>query len=197
MRAVDVMTRPVLTVRTDDPVEQAAALLTTHDIASAPVMDATGDVVGMVSESDLLSGRVTPETAAGQSRAWRTMVVADVMSTNVVVVSPETDVGKVAEALLYNDVRCVPVVDESAGLTGVVSRRDILRALVRTDDVIQMDVQHRLDEYAAEEREWTATVAAGVTIIVGRYADDVDRRVVEVLARTVPGVSIVELRSPP
>jgi CBS domain-containing protein len=125
------------------------------------------------------------------------VVVADVMSRDVVVMPPDADLADVAEAMLYNDVRSVPVVDDTAQLTGIVSRRDILRTVVRTDDILQMDVQHRLDEYAGGERRWTATVSGGVVTIGGPYDDEAERRVVGVLARTVAGVSAVELDSRP
>jgi CBS-domain-containing membrane protein len=197
MRAADVMSRPVVTVRADDSVEQATAVLTSHNITSAPVVDSAGDLVGMLSEGDLLRGRVTAEGAVPPVPVEpRPVTVADVMSTTVVVMSTDADLADVAEAMLYNDVRSVPVVEDDAQLAGIVSRRDILRAAVRTDDIIQMDVQHRLDDYAGE-RQWTVTVSGGVARVVGRYADSVDERIVAVLARTVPGVSEVELGTQP
>lgn len=197
MRAVDVMSRPVVTVRADDSVEQATAVLTLNNITSAPVVDSAGDLVGMVSEGDLLRGRVTAEAAAAMPAEPRPAVVAEVMTAKVVVMPPDADLAEVAEAMLYNDVRSVPVVDDVAQLTGIVSRRDILRTVVRTDDIVQMDVQRRLDDYAAGERQWTVTVSGGVAKIVGRYADEVEERIVGVLARTVPGVSEVELGTQP
>lgn len=193
MRAADVMSRPVVTVRADDSVEQATAVLTTHDITSAPVVGPSGDLVGMVSEGDLLRGRLArPSTGAPTRAQPRPVAVAEVMSTKLVVMPPEADLAEVAEAMLYNDVRSVPVVDDAAELTGIVSRRDILRCVVRTDDVVAMDVQHRLDEYATGARQWTVTVSRGVATIVGPYADEVERRTIGILARTVPGVSEVE-----
>jgi CBS domain-containing protein len=201
MHAVDVMSRPVVTVRADDSVEQATSVLTAKNITSAPVVDSEGDLVGMVSEGDLLRGRVPAEAAAAREQQRpqesRPVVVADVMSRDVVVMPPDADLADVAEAMLYNDVRSVPVVDDTAQLTGIVSRRDILRTVVRTDDILQMDVQHRLDEYAGGERRWTATVSGGVVTIGGPYDDEAERRVVGVLARTVAGVSAVELDSRP
>ena len=62
---------------------------------------------------------------------------------------------------------------------------------VCTDDRVQWDVQRRLDQYAGDERLWTATVHNGIVEISGRYIDSVQHKVVEVLARTVPGVTTV------
>jgi CBS domain-containing protein len=93
--------------------------------------------------------------------------------------------------LRYN-VRSVPVVD-GRDIVGIVSRRDILRAAMRGDEVVTKDVQHRLDEYADGPRRWTAEVVRGVVTITGEYANDTERAVVAVLARTVPGVVAVDV----
>lgn len=185
MRAMDVMSRPVFTARSDDPVEQAAALVTARKITSLPVLDQEGDLVGMVSESDLL-----PHEGAG-----RPVVVADVMTEDVVVAAPQEDLAEVAKAMLDYDVRCVPVM-EGSELVGVVSRRDILGSLVRTDDVVCTELQVRLDEYAGGQRRWVATVTGGAAVVSGVFDDDAQQEVVGVLARTVPGVSDVQLRPP-
>lgn len=189
MRAMDVMSRPVYTARPEDPVERAAALLTRRKITSLPVVDAAGDVVGMVSESDLLP---RPDGGPGP-RADRPQVVADVMTRDVVAVSPHDDVSEVARVMLERDVRCVPVM-EGPLLVGVVSRRDLLRSLVRSDDVIGAELQERLDEYAGDQRRWVATVTDGVAVVSGVFEDAAQETIVSILAKTVPGVTSVELR---
>lgn len=194
MRAKDIMSRPVSTVRPDDPIEQAAALLTSENITSAPVLDPADDLVGMVSEVDLLPRPLPGAREPAPDRAGRPAVVADVMTEDVVVVAPETELADVAKAMLDYEVRCVPVVDD-AELVGVISRRDILRSVVRTDEVVRLEVQSRLDHYAGERR-WTATVAAGTAVVSGEFDDQAQRVVVRALARSVPGVTGVVLRPP-
>ena len=198
MRAKDIMSRPVHTVRADDTVERAAALLTEHDITAAPVIDGADELVGMVSEGDLLWHRVPSDPTA---HVWRTReadladrprFVRDVMSANVVAVWPDADVADAAELMLARNVRSVPVV-EDGDLLGIVSRRDILRSVVRTDDVVLRDVQQRLDAYAGAQRRWTAQVTDGVAMVEGRYDTGFDRTILEVLVRTVPGVAAVRL----
>jgi CBS-domain-containing membrane protein len=68
MRASDLMTRPVHTVRIDTPVEQAAALLTRQQITALPVSDKHGRLVGILSEADLLTSQVQGVEAA--SALW-------------------------------------------------------------------------------------------------------------------------------
>jgi CBS domain-containing protein len=97
--------------------------------------------------------------------------------------------------MLDHDVRCVPVL-EGPELVGVVSRRDILGSLVRTEDVVGTELQVRLDEYAGGQRRWVATVTDGAAVVSGVFDDDVQEAVVGVLARTLPGVASVQLRPP-
>ncbi len=61
MRAGDVMTSPVITLRPDAPVQAAAALLCSHGFTSAPVVDAAGALVGITSEAGLMRGRIVPD----------------------------------------------------------------------------------------------------------------------------------------
>lgn len=192
------MTTPVVTVRVDDSLEHATAMLTSNNITSAPVVDSSGDLVGMVSEVDLLRGRLLPDAAPpGVAPGRRPTVVADVMTKTVVTMPPDVDVGEVAQAMLDVDVRGVPVVDDFGSLRGIVSRRDILRTVVRTDDVVQADLQERLDAYADGKRQWVVTVHDGVARVEGRFADEVEEKVIGALARTVAGVTEVELASSP
>lgn len=183
MRVADVMNRPVHTLRETDSIERAAALLDAHQITAAPVLDAGFDVIGMVSEGDLLAGRIPP-AAPGRARPAK---VAEVMSRRVVSTRSDADVAEAAQAMLDHDVHSVPVIDD-AELVGIVSRRDLLRTLVRDDQVLCAEVQQRLDEYAGAPRRWTATVSRGMALITGDFDDEADRRLVPVLARTVPGV---------
>lgn len=180
MRALDIMTRPVRTIRADDSVEQAAALLSGHNITAAPVLDPAGDLIGIISEGDLLRAHATLGPGG---------LVADVMTRKVIAMPLEADLSAIAEAMLYNNVHSVPIVDESGEVEGIVCRHDLLRAYVRTDDLIQVDVQQRLDQYSGGNRIWTVTVKNGVADIVGGYDDEVERNVVGVLAHTVAGVS--------
>jgi len=193
MRVRDIMVRPVRTVSFDDSVESAAAVLTEHNITAAPVVDRDRRVVGMVSEGDLLWHRVPAEATARLRHSGydtvgaRPSVVADVMAREVVTTQPDADVADVAEVMLDRDVRSVPVVDDGE-LVGIVSRRDILRTIVRTDDVLCQEIQHRFDEYTGVGHRWHATVHGALATIDGHFDDDVERQVAVVLARTVPGV---------
>jgi CBS domain-containing protein len=198
MRAHDIMSRPVYSVRTSDSVEDAAALLAGKGITAAPVLDEAGDLVGMVSEGDLLWHRVPPDPTAHVWRdavapvpePHRPKVVADVMSAYPCTAWPDEDVADIAHVMLRHDVRSVPVVDQGE-VVGIVSRRDILRTVVRTDDVLRREILHRLDEYAGGTSRWDVAVDEGTATVRGPFTDDAEKTVVSIMARTVPGVSSV------
>ena len=199
MRAKDVMSSPVYSVRPDVTVESAAEMMTARSVTALPVVDETGALVGMVSESDLLWHRVPPDPTAhlrrdlGAPAGGRPRTVDEVMTGRPRSTWPDADLAEVAGVMLRFDVRSMPVVDDVAGVVGIISRRDILRVVVRGDDVLTGEVQHRLDEYADGQRRWTATVHEGVATVHGDYRNDTERTVVAVLARTVPGVASVRL----
>jgi CBS domain-containing protein len=110
--ARDVMTTSVVSVTAAESVDEAARLLTFHDISGLPVCEG-GQVVGVVSEADLI----------GKSGS----TVGEVMTTPAVTVSEATGLERVAEQLTQQRIRRLPVVDDQGRLVGVVSRRDVLR----------------------------------------------------------------------
>jgi CBS domain-containing protein len=126
--AYQVMSRRVVTLAPATPVDAAWRALAAHDIGQAPVANAQGRIVGLVSRAHLL--HVLNEHD-GRLSDVRARTVAEVMATPVVTVEPVVDVRRVAEALLAWDLPALPVVDADSGaLVGIVSRSDILRCLV-------------------------------------------------------------------
>lgn len=198
MRARDIMTSPVHTVGPEAAVEWAVQRLTAESITALPVVDDTGALVGMVSEGDLLWHRVPADPTAHLRRDLHPdqpgspRTVREVMTTSPVTTTPDADVADVADTMLRRDVRSLPVLDGRV-VVGIISRRDILRAAVRDDDVLAREIQHRLDEYAGTPGRWTVTVDKGTATVAGALADENDRTVVSVLTRSVPGVTAVEL----
>jgi CBS domain-containing protein len=111
--ARDVMTTTVVSASPGESVDEAARLLTFHDISGLPVCDERRVVVGVVSEADLI----------GKSGA----TVGEVMTSPATTVSESTGLQQVAEKLTQQRIRRLPVVDSAGHLVGVVSRRDVLR----------------------------------------------------------------------
>lgn len=199
MRVKDVMTSPVYDVAPETAVEDAARLMTTKSVTALPVVD--GDrLVGMISEGDLLWHRVPSDPTARLRRYPDTNPdnrpgkVSEVMSPYPLTTRPQANLAEVAEQMLDSDVRSIPVLEDDR-VVGIISRRDILKTVVRGDDVLAKDVQHRLDEYGDGSRRWDTAVKAGVATVTGNFVDDSEQAVVAILARTVPGVAAVHLNA--
>lgn len=184
MHASDIMSRPVISVHGDTPVAEAVVLLIQHGFASLPVVDDDDQVVGIISESDAL--------ASGSACRGRTATVEALMTTPVEVAAPDTDVAELARRILAGHLRSIPIVQHGV-LVGVVSRRDLLRPMVRRDDAIASAVQALLNDYAGHRDRWRVSVRAGVASISGEFVDEAERKVVGALARTVPGVVSADL----
>jgi CBS domain-containing protein len=181
MRARDIMSRPVVSVDTRSTVREAVTALTEHGFAAVPVVDENDHVVGIFSESDGLRA----ERRSGER-------VTTAMHAPVEVTAPDSDVAIIAERMLAGGLRSLPVVEEGL-LVGIVARRDLLRTMVRTDDVITANVRGLLDRYAGSRRHWEVEAADGRVTVKGDFADEAERAIVAALARTVPGVSAVAL----
>ena len=121
MKAKDVMSRAVFTVRPHVSVDVAAAMLVAHGFASAPVVTAEGVLRGMVSEDDLLRTRSVPDEPTTDAVP---AAVADVMTLQPTTVRPADELVDVARVLLDRGVHAVPVVDGER-LVGILCRHDI------------------------------------------------------------------------
>ena len=125
--ANQIMQAQVITVQADNEVARAWHVLVDNQIHQAPVLDAAGRLVGIVSERNLLT---TLNVDEGQVRDVLARRVADVMSTPVVAATPATDIRRIAQVMLERDVDGVPVVSDTGALLGFISRSDILLAVV-------------------------------------------------------------------
>jgi CBS domain-containing protein len=191
MRAKDIMTTTVVTVHSDDPIHHAATLMTDRKVTSLPVLDEDDRVIGIISEADIIRDRMPSDPRSHlrvdpEQQPDPSQLVRDVMIETVVCLGENADTADLAALMLDNNVRAVPIVD-GARLVGIVSRRDLLRTLLRDDDAILRDVQQSLDDYAAESGRWRVTVEDGVVSIHGRFDGD-EQKIVELLARSVRGV---------
>ena len=194
MQARQIMTSPVVTVRSDTTVREAATLLLENRITAAPVLDAGGELIGIVSESDLVVDRFghdpRNQVRPVQDEPPNPQTVGEVMTTPVIALGPSADAADLAQTMLGSDVRSVPIV-EGATVIGIVSRRDLLRTLVRDDDAIRTEVVDRIADYRDPDGTWDVQVTDGAVLIVGDLGDD--GRAELALARTVPGVGSVHL----
>lgn len=125
--ADQIMQTRVITVNADDDVTRAWQVLVEHQIHQAPVLSANFQLVGIVSDRNLLT---TINLDDGKVRDVLTKRVQDVMTTPVVAANPATDIRRIAHVMLDRDVSGVPIVNETGRLVGFVSQRDVLRTVV-------------------------------------------------------------------
>jgi CBS domain-containing protein len=135
-------------------------------------------LVGIVTEADLLRGRYADAESADAP-------VREVMTTPVYGMDCGAPAALLARVMLGDRVRCIPIV-EGARVVGVVTRRDLVRALARDDLSIAADIRRRLAAYGAHHR-WSVTVHDGQATVGGADAAD-QARVVMALVEAVPGV---------
>lgn len=140
MKAADVMTSPVITIPELTPVPVAAALLAAHGFTAAPVVDSRQRMVGIVTESDLVRGRIAPEWATTES-VPAAATVSGVMTPDPLSAGPEDDLAEVVWLMQDGSVRSVPVVRDGK-LVGIVTRRDVLRVIAR-GEMTSEDVRQR------------------------------------------------------
>lgn len=131
-RVQDVMSQNILSIPADATVMQGWQQLAEHGMGQAPVIDAHGLLVGLLSRADLLRPDRLPAPDSSPL-AWRALLaqsVASVMWTPVPAVDPQTDLRRVARVLLDTHLPGLPVVNADDVVTGFISRTDILRAVV-------------------------------------------------------------------
>jgi CBS domain-containing protein len=216
MKASDVMVSNVITVPITATIGETAATLLNNHISGAPVLGEKGELVGIVSEGDLMR---RPETGTAKPPSWwlelisserslaseyiksHSRKVVDVMSRNVVTASPDTPLGDIAALLERNRIKRVPIV-EGGKIVGIVSRANILQALASATKKLpslasEGDVELRrkvIARLAAEK--WrptmlTVTVQDGTVDLWGLVHSSEEKKAARLVAELTPGVRSV------
>ncbi|MEU3599168.1 CBS domain-containing protein [Streptomyces sp. NPDC006798] len=202
-RVRDVMTARVVAVAPETGFKQIADTLEEWRITAVPVVDADRRVLGVVSEADLLAkeefhdrdpGMTDPlregdrRVRAGGTRA------ADLMTAPAVTVGADAPLPEAARLMARGGIKRLPVVGADGVLHGVVSRSDLLKVFLRTDDEIadevRTDVVRRV--FPVSHRGVEVSVRDGVVTLSGIVADGALIPLARRLALTVEGVVGVE-----
>jgi CBS-domain-containing membrane protein len=189
MKAFEIMTSPVITVDPDLPLKEAARLLMKHNISALPVVDAGGELLGIVSEADLLELETRPDPRSQltplPAAAHPPRIVSEVMTREVIAMADDTDVAHLATLMLMAHVKRIPIL-RGRRLVGIVSRRDVIKVVARRDTKIRDEVEDLLDRQGLMKPD-AISVAEGV-VTIESAGDRGWRGLVEILVRTVPGV---------
>jgi CBS domain-containing protein len=215
MKAADVMTRQVVTVRPNATIEEAARLMLKHRISGLPVTD-EGAVLGILTEGDLLRraetgtgkhhtrwialflgpGRLAQEYVRAHARR-----VSEVMTDRVFSGTPETPLSEIVALMEAKHVKRLPVVEEGR-LVGILSRADIMAALVdllserpagtASDAEIRGQILSEIDLQPWGPRgSVEVSVTDGIVALNGTITDERARAALRVAAENVPGVRAV------
>ena len=131
-RVADLMSHQPITLPDSATVLQAWHVLADKAIGQAPVVDAKGQLVGLLTRADLLKPERLPSPES-HAQVWRALLmqnVKDIMWTPVPSAGVDSDIRHVAGVLLDTGLPGLPVVDEQGQVNGFISRSDILRAVV-------------------------------------------------------------------
>lgn len=201
----DVMTPQVVSVKRDTPFAELATSLRQYRVSAFPVLSEEGQVLGVVSESDLLAklalgggedgmpGMITGILRQHETGKARAVTARDLMTSPAATVSPGDTVEHAARLMYMRRVKRLPVTDESGHLAGIVSRADVLSVYGRPDVEIGEDIRRDilLTESAAEPGTFHLSVTGGVVTLTGRPRTTGQGHGIVRLARHVQGVVAV------
>ena len=178
-RVSDVMTTAVVTVDRITPYQDIDRLLTRHRISGVPVLKMGREVVGVVSETDLLAAedetRRQARMAGSMGHRWHLrrqqymrLTAGALMTSPAVTIGADATIPAAARLMNTHHIARLPVIDEKGQLIGIVSRRDLLSVFLRPDADIAHDARQVLDELPlADPMEVIAEVRHGVVTLTG------------------------------
>ncbi|WP_327733531.1 CBS domain-containing protein [Streptomyces nojiriensis] len=201
----DVMTKTVVTVTAAAEFKEIATAMEHWKVTAVPVIEGEGHVVGVVSEADLLTKeefhehgpslieqmrRLGDTAKAGSVRAEQ------LMTTPAVTIRPDATLPQAARLMADRHIKRLPVVDADGTLLGIVSRADLLKVFLRSDDDLAAEVRREVVErlFPLSHRDITVSVTHGIVTLTGRTRDPHLIPVATRLARAVEGVVGVHCR---
>ena len=195
----DVMTHTAVAVGPQAPFKDVIALMDQWKVSALPVLEGEGRVVGLVSEADLLPKEEFRDSDPDRFTQMRRLTdlakaggltAADVMTAPAVTVHPDATLAQAARIMAQRKVKRLPVVNAEGLLEGIVSRADLLKVFLRTDDDIAeevgQDVVSPLFRSLADNVR--VEVSDGVVTLRGRVEDTSLVPVAARLVRAVEGV---------
>lgn len=148
----DMMTAKVIWVRKDTPFAAMAAALRQYRVSAFPVLNEAGQVVGVVSEADLLTkealgggaeevpGMITGLTRRREYKKALGTTAGELMTSPAITISPNATAERAARLMYLHRVKRLPVVDAHRHLVGIISRADVLSVFGRADEDIRQEI---------------------------------------------------------
>ena len=216
MKASDIMTPGVISADPDATVLQAARYMLQHHISGLPVIDKTGNLVGILSEGDFLRCRETgterkrsrwlaflmgPGKMAAEYTHTHGSKVSEVMTTEMHTVNEDTPIEKIVELMEKHRIKRVPVLNGNR-VVGIVTRSNLMQAMVslaRAEPKMAKDDATIRQKLLAEikKEKWApasminVVVVDGVVELWGAIIDERQGEALKVAAENIPGVKAV------
>jgi CBS domain-containing protein len=201
MLVADLMTRDVASVTPGTSLKEVAALLVERRISGLPVCDASGTVLGVVSEADILwkTQGYPPERSrflhwfvdqtGGDDVRLHARDAGSAMTAPAVTICSDTDAARAARLMVENRVNRLPVVD-GGRLVGILTRADLVRAFTRVDEEIETEIRETvlLHTMWIDPSRVEITVEDGDVTLIGQVENRTGAELVESYVRRVPGV---------
>jgi CBS domain-containing protein len=206
MKVEHLMSRDVVTVAPETTLKQVAELLAAHRIAGVPVCDPDGQVLGVVSEADILWKELgaSPggggmldralELAYGQGKRLAAITAGEAMTSPATTIGPAATVARAAELMTKLEINRLPVVEDDK-LVGIIARADLVRAFTRPDGEIEQEINDDvlLHTLWVDPETVSLMVVDGMVTIAGEVDNKSTAELIDAYIRRVPGV--VSVRS--
>ena len=145
LQAKDIMTKKVVTINKDATIGELSELLIKNKICGMPVVDKNDKVVGMATEADIIvkeSNLPFPlsfsfaflkdyESYSKSTKEYLKTKVENIMTRKVRIIKEDTPVSKIANIMINNNINRLPVMDKNGKLTGIVTRADIIKSMIK------------------------------------------------------------------
>ena len=214
----DVMVEDVVTVQPDTPYKVLVEKLWLQGVSGLPVIDSQSKLVGIVSETDLMRKQehgggakarevmrglslLMPEVLSADAGALLTglskavgQTAADLMTSPVITIGPEATLTAAAAAMHKRNLKRLPVVGHDGRLVGIMSRADLLKVFLRSDESIEIDVKEALRADLGDPHGVTAKVVNGVVTLEGEAPSPFESETLVRHIDKLPGVVGVEAR---
>lgn len=200
----DLMTTEVLSVDETAGFKQMVELIEQHRISALPVVDAQRRVIGVVSEADLLLKEdevdlrehhvfESPRRRQAREKASGT-TARKLMSSPAITIGSEASIRAAAKLMHDRGIKRLPVVDGDGRLVGVISRSDVLRVFLRSDDEIRHEIVEDVIQriMLLDAPRLVVRVTDGLVTATGEVDRKSDAQILTRLSAEVPGVVAVE-----
>jgi len=143
--AKDIMTKKVITISKDATVVELAKLLIKHKISGVPIVDEKEELVGIVTEADIIvkvSSLPFPisfsfafldsyDSYTKSTKEYMETRVEEIMSKNIKTAKENMPLGKVVNIMINNNINRIPILDDNNKLSGIITRADIMKSMIK------------------------------------------------------------------